>query len=48
MPLAMETCGRAAPKCNVLLHMLAVNSSEKCPERDIFLRQAFQGWQWRW
>ena len=42
MPLAMETYGRAAPKCNVLLHMLAVNSSEKRPERATFLRQAYQ------
>jgi hypothetical protein len=33
----METYGRAAPKCNVLLHMLAVNSSEKCPEHATFL-----------
>ena len=41
MPLAMETYGRAAPKCNVLLHMLAVNSSEKRPERATFLRQAY-------
>ena len=42
MPLAMETYGRAAPKCNVLLHMLTVNSSEKLPERATFLRQAYQ------
>jgi hypothetical protein len=40
MPLATETRGRAAPKCNVLLHMLAANSSEKCLKRDTFLRQA--------
>jgi hypothetical protein len=39
MPLAMETYGRAASKCNVLLHMLAVNSSEKRPECSTFLRQ---------
>ena len=42
MPLAMETYGRAAPKCNVLLHMLAVKSSKKRPERATFLRQAYQ------
>ena len=29
MLLAMETYGRTAPKCNGLLPMLAVNSSEK-------------------
>ena len=27
MPLVVETYGRAARKCNLLLHMLAVNSS---------------------
>jgi FtsH-binding integral membrane protein len=42
MPLAMGKYGRAAPKCNVLLHMLAVNSSEKRPERATFLRQAYR------
>ena len=42
MPLSMETCGRTALKCNVLLRMLAVSSSEKRPERAIFLRQAYQ------
>ena len=44
MPLAMdpETYGHAAPKCNVLLHTLAVNSSEKRPERATFLRQAYE------
>ena len=47
MPLAMETYGRAAPKCNVLLHMLAVNSSEKRPERATFLWQRTRSWQWR-
>ena len=39
---AMEIYGRAAPNCTVLLHMLAVNSSEKRPERATFLRQAYQ------
>jgi hypothetical protein len=42
MPLAMETYGRAALKCNVLLHMLAANSFEKRLERATFLRQAYQ------
>jgi hypothetical protein len=42
MPLSMETCGRTALKCNVLLRMLAVSSSEKRPERATFLRQAYQ------
>jgi hypothetical protein len=42
MPLTIEACGRAAPKCNLLLHMLAVNSSDKRPGRATFPRQAYK------
>ena len=47
MELLKTAPARAAPKCNVLLHMLAVNSSEKRPERATFLWQRTRSWQWR-
>jgi hypothetical protein len=51
MPLAMEPLGRAARKCNVLLHFLTSDSAKQCPERATFLRQVYyprsEQWLWR-